>query len=127
MKAIHDAGTAATRGTTMLALPFTASLTEDQLSGAACPWCGRALPEGDVIHLGQRPGPWGESIYPCGCQVCVHKSATRTLATHRTACQRCQKGTECGTYRVLVRLVADTEPASQAGQSSSSTRGVSST
>ena len=127
MKAICDAGTAAASGTTMLALPLTTSLTGDQLAGAACPWCGRALSEEGGIHLGQRPGPWGEAICPRGCQACVHKSATRTLAAHRTVCQRCEKRAECGTYRVLVRLVADSEPAPRPGQSSSSPSGVSST
>ncbi|MCW5252256.1 MULTISPECIES: hypothetical protein [unclassified Streptomyces] len=95
-------------GTTMLALPTTRLLSDDQRDGRACPWCAAPVTEDTGIDLGTRPGPLGIPIHPRGCAPCVHRVAHHTYRRHSTYCQRCERDpAQCEARRTLRRLAQE--------------------
>jgi len=96
------------RGTTMLALPKTFTLTRGQLDGEECPWCGTELTTSTRVDLGVRPGPYGDPIHPWGCGTCVRARARESYARHSYYCRTCQQDpSTCDTRRVLRRLALE--------------------
>ncbi|MFD5026973.1 hypothetical protein [Streptomyces sp. NPDC058373] len=54
-------------------LPHPRTLTDDQLRGAACVWCGTTVTTATAVDLGARPDPscpWA-SWYPRACPPCA--------------------------------------------------------
>ncbi|MEV6124337.1 hypothetical protein AB0M23_28155 [Streptomyces sp. NPDC052077] len=105
MSARTAAGTPEKHGTTMLALPKTRLLSDDQRDGRACPWCADPVTQATGVDLGIRPGPVGLPIHPWGCPRCVHRIAVVTYRRHSTYCRRCERDpTRCEARRTLRRL-----------------------
>ncbi|MGX1248678.1 hypothetical protein RKD48_001189 [Streptomyces ambofaciens] len=96
-------------GTSMLALPKTSALTDGQRDGENCPWCSVELTTRTRVDLGARPGPYGVTIHPWACRVCVSRQARDAYARHPRYCERCARDPySCDVRRIWRRLALET-------------------
>lgn len=104
----------ATRAATaleLLPLPNARRLSDDQLRGAHCAWCSTPLTGATARDLGERPAPDGISIFPRGCEPCVHREAVRVSSLHTRTCRRCTANNEaCPERRALRDLAIESRP-----------------
>lgn len=76
----------------LLALPSLDGLTQEQVRGASCIWCGSLLDTATAVDLGERrhkrlDGKY--STFPRACRPCVHTEAYRTILNHGGSCEQC--------------------------------------
>ncbi|MFF9284880.1 hypothetical protein [Streptomyces griseosporeus] len=101
-----------------LMLPEPVGLTEDQLRGAACVWCGERLTIETAIDLGEHTAQSGANSrdlggrwYPRSCRPCVYHAALGHLHAHALGCAGCREGDEAGGHcekgRALARLMRE--------------------
>jgi hypothetical protein len=92
----------------ILTLPEPATLSDAQLRGAGCVWCGTVLTAETARDLGERPAPDGGTMFPRGCASCVRSAAIRCYNTHSRSCEQCVGDpTTCDTRRGLRRLALE--------------------
>ncbi|MFE7954359.1 hypothetical protein [Streptomyces sp. NPDC057413] len=93
----------------LLPLPTLDGLTDLQVRGYTCIWCGVMLTPATAVNLGERRhrrlgGCY--STYPRGCCSCTADRAHRALLDHGGSCEQCvDDGALCPTGRALYRLV----------------------
>jgi hypothetical protein len=82
-------------------LPGITGLSEQQVRGKACVWCGVTSENGKAIDLGQRPAQFAGSQvsrFPRGCCPCAKSNAEQELAAHLETCRTCNtRGGVCST------------------------------
>ncbi|OON72617.1 hypothetical protein B1H18_29020 [Streptomyces tsukubensis] len=64
-------------------LPRLPDLSDPQIRGAACVWCGVGLIAGQVVDLGERPCRWlthKASWFPRACTSCAGRPAEETMS-----------------------------------------------
>lgn len=97
--------------TELLELPAVSDLSEPQVRGANCVWCGIVLASDMVVDLGPRPAQRaGEPVtwFPRSCRPCMGKRAYRALLDHAPLCERCvDDASGCGTGVGLRRLMRE--------------------
>lgn len=95
----------------LLVLPALDGLSEAQVRGKACVWCGVILAADTAVDLGPRRKGRLDGTYdwfPRGCKTSVGMEAFRALHDHAPACEQCVDEAErCETGRALWRLVRD--------------------
>jgi hypothetical protein len=87
------------------------ALTQDQVRGITCAWCGAALNAETAVDLGERrlrrPGE-NVAWFPRGCRQCAMVQAMVALKGHSDSCEQCiDDYTRCETGLGLVRAVRD--------------------
>lgn len=93
----------------LLPVPRIVLLTDLQVRGVTCVWCGVGLIAGDVHDLGPRIRPGGgASWFPRGCTRCVRNEARHVLAVHGADCG-CVPGRRraCPNRAALQRLITE--------------------
>jgi hypothetical protein len=104
----HDTSAAALK---LLELPSLDGLTDLQVRGYTCIWCGIMLTSATAVNLGERrhkrlDGHY--STYPRGCRSCTADRAHRALLDHGGSCEQCvDERALCPVGRTLYRLVRD--------------------
>jgi len=95
----------------LLALPALDGLSESQVRGKACVWCGVILTAETAVDLGPRRKGRLDGAYnwfPRGCKTSTGMAAFRALHQHAPTCEQCvDDGEQCETGRALWRLVRD--------------------
>lgn len=92
----------------LIPLPPLDGLTEEQLRGATCIWCGTGLTTDTAVDLGERrhkrlDGHY--STFPRGCRADAHRSAVQALHDHAGSCEQCVDDPGvCAEVMALVRL-----------------------
>ena len=92
----------------LIALPPLDDLTEEQLRGATCIWCGQDLTTDTAVDLGERrhkrlDGHY--STFPRGCRTDANRAAVSALHDHAGICEQCvDNPSACGEGMALVRL-----------------------
>lgn len=90
-------------------LPGLASLSERQVRGSACVWCGVELDNGHAVNLGPRPASFTGQVvrwFPRACRPCIPARAEEALAAHAVKCAPCQtRGGLCSAADGLRELV----------------------
>ncbi|MDH6629039.1 hypothetical protein M2271_006874 [Streptomyces sp. LBL] len=95
----------------LLPLPALDGLSQEQVRGAACVWCGVRLVTTTAIDLGERchkrlDGAY--STFPRACRGCAGEAAVRALRDHAGQCEQCTDGASlCETRTALERLTRE--------------------
>ncbi|GAB2731913.1 hypothetical protein GCM10027072_28360 [Streptomyces bullii] len=90
----------------LLPLPRIQLLTERQMQGVVCVWCGAPLTPETARDLGARSRPGGTQWFPRGCKRCVRAAALRFLAMHTANCASCAPGRPGCSVRTALRGLA---------------------
>ncbi|MFF4350668.1 hypothetical protein [Streptomyces sp. NPDC001530] len=109
----RDAGSKE-QGTVQLAahpVPSVDTLSEAQVCGRACVWCGAPLDNRAAVDLGERTSDahgveahW----FPRGCLMCAGARAYRTLLDHAGTCEQCADDqSQCETGKALRAAVRE--------------------
>lgn len=94
----------------LLLLPLPARLSDAQLDGHVCVYCGRGVTTPTSVGLGDRIQGEGDEerrIFPRACPICVSHEAMCELSAHclgHDRCQDCKDEPICDTGRALNRL-----------------------
>lgn len=72
-----------------VAVPCVDEMTEAQLRGHHCVWCGLALGLACSVDLGARIGEDGHHWYPRSCPQCAVPKLYRQLIEHTGSCEQC--------------------------------------
>lgn len=95
----------------LLELPDPETLSEPQLCGRACVWCGGALSNDSAVDLGVQPvDAHGVAThwFPRADKQCVAGRAYAELFVHAPCCTRCVTTAEgCETAVALRRLMRE--------------------
>ncbi|MFI9823219.1 hypothetical protein ACIHFC_22495 [Streptomyces sp. NPDC052013] len=92
----------------LLPVPRLVLLSDLQVRGVTCVWCGVHLKPGDVHDLGPRIRPGGGAQwFPRGCTRCVRNEARHVLNVHGADCQCTPGRSECATRAALRRLITE--------------------
>lgn len=95
----------------LIILPPLDGLTEEQLRGATCIWCGQGLTTDTAVDLGERrhrrlDGHY--STFPRGCRADVNRAAVQAIHDHAGICEQCvDDANACGEGMALVRMEKD--------------------
>ncbi|MCG7203940.1 hypothetical protein [Streptomyces arenae] len=93
----------------LLELPALDGLTQGQVRGADCIWCGDQLSPETAVDLGERrhKRPGGRfSTFPRACPACVLDTAKDAFWTHPGSCEQCaDDATICETSTGLRQLM----------------------
>ncbi|KPI20087.1 hypothetical protein OK074_7636 [Actinobacteria bacterium OK074] len=76
----------------LLPIPPVATLSEQQVCGHVCVWCGAALATGRVVDLGQRQIQRLDchiTMFPRACRACVRVQAEVAVRGHTDTCEMC--------------------------------------
>jgi len=96
--------------TAVVDLPSVTGLSEQQVRGTACVWCGVILDDTAVDFGAQKAQFAGSetSWFPRGCGRCVADRAYRTLLDHAPLCEQCvDDASTCETGVSLRRLMRE--------------------
>jgi hypothetical protein len=86
-------------------LPVPADLTERQVRGADCVWCGTRLTADDAIDFDERLVD-GVRQFPRTCLACLGHYAFEALLAHVGVCDPCHvSAVDCDEGRALQRLI----------------------
>ncbi len=92
----------------LMPLPDHNEMSEGQIRGADCAWCGKSLTAETAVDLGERRIRSLDThfdTFPRGCKPCTAKHAYQTLFDHCPMCEQCvDNSAECVTGRELRRL-----------------------
>lgn len=103
--------TASTEVLALLTVPAFATMSDDQVRGRSCAWCGVTLAPETAVDLGARHIRVLDqrvSRFPRGCRQCVGKAAYEALFDHASKCEQCvDNAANCETGRGLRRLVKE--------------------
>ena len=95
----------------ILPLPDHNSLSQQQVRGTACVWCGVALAPDTAVDLGERRIRVLDdhvTTFPRGCRQCTGQAAYNALFDHSPMCEQCvNNAAGCETGRQLRRLVKE--------------------
>lgn len=95
----------------LLPRPGLSELSEEQVRGAACIWCGTRLSAHTAVNLGEervRLLDGAITMFPRSCRTCVADRAHQALLAHAPACEPCiDNAAECETGRALYRLIRE--------------------
>lgn len=95
----------------ILPLPGLDGLSEHQVRGSACVWCGVALATNVAVDLGERRiRRLGAAVamFPRGCRGCTGETAYRSLFDHAGTCEQCvDDASQCATGVALRRLARE--------------------
>lgn len=69
-------------------LPPISDLTEEELCGRACTWCGNILVGMQSVDLGERDED-GRRIFPRACPTCTVLTTYNQLINHVGQCEQC--------------------------------------
>ena len=94
----------------LLPLPKSPDLSALQGRGAACVWCQARLTIETAVDLGERPGPYGVTIFPRGCVSCARAVAARVYRIHVANCRACLRNAPCAERVTLRRLASEGAP-----------------
>lgn len=93
----------------MRELPDVAGLSDHQVRGKACVWCGIILAPDTAVDLGPRRIRILDrhvTTYPRGCRACVAEHLPAAQQAHAAGCEQCADAPDvCETARTLRRLV----------------------
>ncbi|MDH6628755.1 hypothetical protein M2271_006588 [Streptomyces sp. LBL] len=76
----------------LLPLPALDGLSQEQVRGAACIWCGVRLVTTTAVDLGERRHRRLDGVYstfPRACRGCAGEAAVRALRDHAGQCEQC--------------------------------------
>lgn len=73
-------------------LPPSSDLSEAELCGRDCTWCGAHLLGRASVDLGERDDESGRRIFPRACPKCAVLTAYHQLINHVAACAGCVEG-----------------------------------
>jgi len=95
----------------LMDLPAVGDLSEQQVRGAACVWCGIVLHSGIAVDLGQRSVrllDGAVTMFPRSCRRCVADRAYQAILGHTMSCEQCvDEPARCDTGRALNRLIRE--------------------
>lgn len=100
--------------TEMLPMPKATTLSEAQLGGRHCPWCGGR----PAMALGVRLSVANGALLrwkPRACRACTQEEAARVHRLHVQTCARCTPMVQCQDARALHALSTQA-PASGRGE-----------
>jgi hypothetical protein len=101
-------------GRAPLPLPGVDDLSEEQLRGAYCVWCGVPLTSDTAVDLGERRVRLLDShvtSFPRACRACAGPRIYRALLTHTQTCGQCADDqTQCEMGTALRNAVRETRP-----------------
>lgn len=104
----------------LLPLPALDGLTEAQVRGRDCVWCGIVLTAETAIDCGPRRKKHLGTAYdwfPRSCTSCTGGAALRALHDHAPACKECcAYAGGCDTGRILLSLIRDGHRANGSGE-----------
>jgi hypothetical protein len=109
MPAETPSSTATVDALALIVLPSLDGLSEEQLRGATCIWCGHGLTTDTAVDLGERrhkrlDGHY--STFPRGCRADAHRAAVQALHDHAGLCEQCVDDPgACSEGMALYRLV----------------------
>jgi hypothetical protein len=87
------------------------TLSEQQLRGAECVWCGVHLTTDTAVDLGEHRIRVLDShitAFPRGCRPCTADTAYRALLDHAPTCKQCvDDAPRCETGAALRRLIRE--------------------
>jgi hypothetical protein len=111
LQAALEDSNGARQALTLIVLPTLDGLSEAQVRGKACVWCGVILTAETAVDLGPRRKRRLDGAYdwfPRGCKASAGLAAFRALHEHAPTCEQCvDDGEQCETGRALWRLVRD--------------------
>ncbi|MEV3857711.1 hypothetical protein AB0J38_25725 [Streptomyces sp. NPDC050095] len=70
-------------------VPPSSKLTEDELCGRCCTWCGEPLRGRSSVNLGERDDELGRRIFPRACAGCTVMTVYNQLINHVSSCEQC--------------------------------------
>lgn len=92
----------------MRELPDVAGLSDHQVRGKACVWCGITLAPDTAVDLGPRRIRILDrhvTTYPRGCRTCVAERLPAAQQAHAAGCEQCADAPGvCETARALRHL-----------------------
>ena len=95
----------------LLTVPAFATMSDDQVRGKTCAWCGIFLAPETAVDLGVRRLRILDqhvSRFPRGCRQCTGQAAYNALFDHAPMCEQCvDNAAGCETGRGLRRLVKE--------------------
>jgi len=95
----------------LLAVPALDELSEEQVRGAACVWCGTTLTTDTAVDLGERKHKrldGSYSTFPRACRPDAHTAAYSALLDHAPRCEQCvDDASGCETGLALRRLMRE--------------------
>jgi hypothetical protein len=95
----------------LLPLPAWRDLSDQQVRGAACVWCGIFLAPPTAVDLGVRRIKVLDghlNTYPRACRTCMRAHVLQAETDHRAMCEQCvDDHTVCDTARALRHLVLE--------------------
>lgn len=94
----------------LLTLPSLDGLSELQVRGITCVWCGVHLSAETAVDLGprrQRLLDTHRNWFPRGCRACTGKKAYEYLFPHAEKCEHCADNPGCPTAVELRRLIRE--------------------
>ena len=106
-----SSATASTNVLAILTVPAFSTMSDDQVRGRSCAWCGVTLAPETAVDLGARHIRILDqrvSRFPRGCRQCTGKAAYEALLDHAPMCEQCvDNAAGCETGRELRRLVKE--------------------
>lgn len=104
------------QGTVQLAahpVPSVDTLSEAQVRGKGCVWCGATLDNRAAVDLGERTstahGVEARRWFPRGCLTCAGARYYRALLDHAGTCEQCADDqSRCETGTALHKAVRET-------------------
>jgi hypothetical protein len=106
---VSDGTTSTIGALALLALPDPGAVSEPQVRGQHCVWCGIALAPENAVDLGPRRKPVLDREYdwfPRGCRTCAGAYALRAIHDHAPRCEQCVGNVSgCRTGMTLLRLI----------------------
>ena len=101
----------ATETANLIPLPSYSGLSDRQVRGCDCVWCGVVLTTPTAADLGEqrmRRLDARVSWVPRGYRQCTGKAAYETLLNHTQSCEQCtDNAADCETGKELRRLVKE--------------------
>ncbi len=99
-----------------LPVPDLSNLSEPQVRGTACVWCGVTLATATAVDLTPRRVrrlDWYHTIFPRACRTCMSTQTQKAADSHAGMCESCVDGAfvydapPCDTARALRDLVLE--------------------
>lgn len=89
----------------LVEVPPVGDLSEPQVCGRNCVWCGNVLPIGRSVDLGEREEQ-GRRWFPRGCARCTVFAVHGQLVRHTQMCEQCvAEGVQCPASAELRRAL----------------------
>ncbi|MFF3497364.1 hypothetical protein ACFYWS_39235 [Streptomyces sp. NPDC002795] len=93
--------------TILVQVPPVDALSEPQVCGRCCAWCGCALVADRIVDLGERDEE-GRRLFPRACRICTAEQVYVQLIGHASSCEQCvDNGALCPASAELRRALRE--------------------